>query len=248
MLRHLSILGRDLARGFLQILYPGVCASCGRCLPPDQAGFCPPCRTALTTDPHPACPRCGSTVGPFVPINDGCSRCRNVRFSFERVLRLGPYDGLLRDAILRLKHHSGEGLAEALGTLWAEYARPRLLELGASLVIPVPLHWWRRWRRGYNQSEVLAHAVARALDLPCQPGWLRRIRNTPQQTQQSPAGRRDNVRGAFRARPRRPLRGQAVLLVDDVLTTGSTCSEAGQALLEAGANRVVIAVLAHSQG
>jgi predicted amidophosphoribosyltransferase len=84
--------------------------------------------------------------------------------------------------------------------------------------------------------------------LPCRPRWLRRIRNTPQQMRQTPADRRDNVRGAFRARARPALRGQTVLLVDDVLTTGSTCSEAARALREAGAARVVVAVLAHSQG
>ena len=131
MLQHLSLLGRDLARGFLQILFPGICASCGRRLAPDQVGFCSLCRAALTTDPFPTCTRCGNTVGPFVPATDGCSRCRNIRFSFERVLRLGPYDGLLRETVLRLKHQSGEGLAEALGALWAECAETAVARTGS---------------------------------------------------------------------------------------------------------------------
>jgi predicted amidophosphoribosyltransferase len=144
-----------------------------------------------------------------------------------------------------MKHTSGEGIAEVLGNLWAEHAGPQLRALGAGVVIPVPLHWWRRLARGYNQSETLARSLATALHLPCHPRWLRRVRATPKQTQQTPAGRWDNVRGSFRARPRAALRGVSVLLVDDVLTTGGTASEAARALRAAGAARVVVAVLAH---
>jgi ComF family protein len=164
-------------------------------------------------------------------------------FHFESVLRLGPYDGLLRDVVLRLKHANGEGLAELVGALWAEHAAPRLRQLGADVVIPVPLHWWRRLQRGYNQSESLARALADHLQLPCRPRWLRRFRHTPRQTVQTPAQRWDNVRGVFRARPQ--VKGKTVLLIDDVLTTGGTASEAARALRAAGASRVVVAVLAH---
>jgi ComF family protein len=146
-----------------------------------------------------------------------------------------------------MKHGPDELLAEFVAALWAEEVRPRLRALAAEVVIPVPLHWRRRLARGYNQSEVLARALAGALGLPCRPVWLRRVRPTPQQTRQTPAGRRTNVRGAFRCRPWARLRGRTVLLVDDVLTTGSTCDEAARALRAAGAVRVVVAVLAHSQ-
>jgi ComF family protein len=149
--------------------------------------------------------------------------------------------------ILRLKQSSGEMLADFLGELWAEHAASKLKELGPDVIIPVPLHWWRRWTRGYNQSETLARALARHLGLPFRPHWLRRVRNTPRQTSQAPSGRRDNVKNAFRARSTASLRGKTVLLVDDVLTTGSTCSEAARALRAAGAGRVVATILAHSQ-
>jgi ComF family protein len=116
------------------------------------------------------------------------------------------------------------------------------------VVVPVPLHWWRHWRRGYNQAETLARAVAAGLGLPCWPRCLRRIRNTPQQTlQSSPTSRQANVHGAFAPRPGYRMAGKRVLLVDDVLTTGATASEAARALRRGGAGSVAVAVLAHGR-
>src|SRR5262249_28634573 len=132
------------------------------------------------------------------------------------------------------------------GELWAAHAEPTLRMAGASVVVPVPLHWRRRWARGYNQSEALARAIASRLRLPCRSGYLRRIRNTPMQSLQSAASRLSNVRDAFRATSTRKLAGQCVLLVDDVLTTANTANEAARVLRGAGAARVVVAVLARA--
>jgi len=211
----------------------------------EQRPFCIPCRTALTADRARTCPRCASTIGPFTAIEDGCPQCRDSVYHFESAIRLGPYDGLLRELVLRMKSAWNEELAELLGELWASNAEVPFRAFNADVVVPVPLHWWRRWRRGYNQSESLARSLAMALGLPCRPRWLRRARATPMQTRQSPTVRRENVRGVFAARPRAALHGRTVLLVDDVLTTGSTASEAARALRAAGAARVVVAVLAH---
>jgi ComF family protein len=184
-------------------------------------------------------------VGPFANVENGCLLCRDSTFHFQRTLRLGPYDGLLRDLILRMKYSSGEALAEMLGELWAEHAGQELRALGVAVVIPVPLHWRRRWTRGYNQSEALARSLAYRLGLPCRPRWLRRIRHTPFQTQRSATERRENVKGVFQSRAGEQLKGRSILLVDDVLTTGSTASEAARALIAAGGREVTVAVLAH---
>jgi ComF family protein len=247
-LGNLRSVGREVGQGILQLLYPGACAVCRRPLPPDQADFCEACAMALTTDAHSTCPRCAGTIGPFSHFDERCPSCRPHPFHFERVVRLGQYDGLLRAVILRLKHSGGEALAEKLGGLWARHSQVCLGDLGSDVVVAVPLHWRRRWARGYNPSETLARALAGRLRLPYVPGWLRRTRNTPRQVEQSPSARRDNVRNAFSAAFRAELRGKSVLLVDDVLTTGSTASEAARALRGAGAPRVCVAVLARGQG
>jgi ComF family protein len=241
------LLPRQLARGLLQLIYPGICPFCERSVDVSERLPCAACRAALTADPHEACARCGSTVGPFANRDDGCVICRDTTLHFARVVRMGLYEGLLRDVILRMKHASGEGLAEPIGELLFERVGAQLKELAIDRVVPVPLHWWRYWRRGYNQSEVLARALARGLGVPCRKRWLRRVRATPSQTEQTPAGRWQNVRGAFRARSSRDARGKTILLVDDVLTTGSTCSEAARALRQAGAARVIVAILAKSR-
>jgi ComF family protein len=246
MLAQLTSFGRELTQGVLQLLYPAICGACGRSLPVDQRDFCGVCRAALTADPHSTCPRCAATIGPHALVENGCPLCRDYHFHFDGVLRMGPYEGLLREVILQMKHGNAESLAESMGDLWAEHSASRLRQIGAEVIVPVPLHWRRRWTRGYNQSEALAWALASKLRLPCKPSWLRRTRHTPQQTLQTPAQRRQNVRGAFKARSAARLRGKTVLLVDDVLTTGTTGSEAAQALREAGAAKVVVAVLAHS--
>jgi ComF family protein len=196
--------------------------------------------------PHPACPRCAASVGPHALVEDGCLVCRKERFAFESASRLGAYEGLLRSVILALKHHSNEGLAELVGELWGAVGGEALLALQAEMIVPVSLHWWRRLRRGYNQSEALARGLARRLRLPVDTSCLRRVRRTLPQSSLSPEGRKANVRGAFRAADLSRLQGRTVLLLDDILTTGATLNEAAKALREGGAARVAVAVLARA--
>src|SRR5262245_11796427 len=168
----LTAAARTVGQGLLHLIYPGLCHVCGCSLPPPAPPFCDACRLALTCDDAPTCPRCAATVGPFAADPSGCVHCRDEAFAFDRVVRLGPYDGLLRETVLRLKHHSSEVMAERVGALFAETARERLAALGAGVVVPVPLHWRRRWGRGYNQAAALAYGLAGVLGLPCRPSWL----------------------------------------------------------------------------
>jgi len=150
----------------------------------------------------------------------------------------------LREAVLRMKSASGEGLAESLGRVFGEVARARLCDTGVEVAVPVPLHWRRWWARGYNQAEAVARELAGCLGVEFAPRALRRVRHTPQQVQPTASARAENVKGAFRVRARASLTGRGVLLVDDVMTTGSTAGEAARVLRAAGASRVVVAVLA----
>jgi ComF family protein len=239
------VLLRDIVRGFVDLIYPGACLNCGAALREDERDLCVPCRSGLLDDAHATCPRCASTIGPNLAPADDCPKCRGQSLGFERAFRLGPYEGVRREIILKLKHDQNEGLAEAVGEVWAGHAGEDVRGCGITAVVPVPLHWRRRWSRGYNQAEVLAAAWARALDVPLQSRWLRRSRPTQLQTSLTPTARHDNVRGAFRAPTDPRIRGSTILLVDDVFTTGATASEAAKALRSAGAARIVVAALGH---
>lgn len=235
---------RDLQRGLLQLFLPNTCWICQQDVPEADESFCVSCLGALTTDPFGSCPRCGGTVGPYVPLVPGCVHCRDESFAFDGVVRLGPYDGLLRAAILRMK--SGEALAEALSLVIAQHLAPAIAPWRPDLVVPVPLHWLRYLHRGFNQSEILARNLADKLGIPCRPRLLRRVRRTLSQTSRTPAQRRENVRAAFAARRDPAVEGRTVLLVDDVLTTGATAHNAAQALRTLKPARVHVCVLARA--
>lgn len=236
---------REIVRGLGQIVFPSACLSCGAGLAEFERELCDECRSRLIDEPFSTCRRCASTIGPNLPPADDCSRCRNESFAFDQAFRLGPYEGFRREAILKLKHSEMEGLAEAVAEAWTTARNRDLRDLGIGAVVPTPLHWRRHWSRGYNQSQVLAEAWAKSLGMPCRPDWLRRAKPTERQAVLSPTARFDNVRDAFWAAKDRRLAGAAILLVDDVLTTGATASEAARALKKAGATRVIVAVLGH---
>jgi ComF family protein len=238
---------QGLLDGFLQLLYPSTCWVCSKLTSSRTPLVCEDCTRSLTHDPHPTCPRCSSSVGPFVVLDQGCRACRDESFAFDRAMRLGPYEGALRDAVLRMKNAAGEEFAEVVGTLWAKHMIARLLPGEIDVVIPVPLHWWRRWRRGFNQSEVLARCIARELHVACIPHALRWLRLTGEQKGLSPTARRANVHNAFHYAANAAVTGKKVLLVDDVMTTGATAHQAARALRQGGPASIVLAVLAHGR-
>ena len=238
---------RELARGFGQLLLPNACLICDKPegeRPDFRHGLCSGCWQSVAIDFHNACPRCAATVGPHADTTDGCSGCRGHALGFAEAMRLGPYDGRLRDAILRMKSLAGEGLAESLGEVAAEILGARIRDARVDLIVPIPLHWRRWWQRGYNQSEAVARELGAELKIEVATRALRRVNHSPQHLQPSAAARRENVRGAFRVRRGARVADRIVLLVDDVMTTGSTATEAAKTLKDAGARRVLAAVLA----
>lgn len=221
--------------GLWELIYP---ASCLLCSAPGLH-FCAACRAALASSALAACPRCAADLGPYAQ----CSACPRERFAFDAALRLASYEGLARSTVLRLKWGWSETLAELLGQLWAQ---TQTCPEPVDAIVPVPLHWSRRLRRGYNQAESLARGLARVWNIPVQSRWLWRVRATADQKSFGRAGRRVNLNGAFAVRRGLDLQGRRLLLVDDVMTSGATCHEAARALKVAGASRVIAAVLARA--
>lgn len=236
---------RAILQGLDRLIFPPQCLLCDSPFERfDALSLCPGCRDELLREPFPTCPRCAATVGPNLDLSDGCVNCREKSFQFESVLRLGPYDGKLRTAILKSKRLDGEILAESLAALWAQRDRERLLALRPDVIVPVPLHWFRRIERGYNQSRAFADSLGTALRCPVLDRALVRRKPTPKQFTLSATARRENVAGAFRMNAWSSVRNMRVLLIDDVMTTGATSNEAAKVLKAAGAAQVVVAVVA----
>jgi len=148
----------------------------------------------------------------------------------------------LRDLIHLYKYGRIRTLARPLAEL-LRAALPR--DEHWDVVAAVPLHWLRKWRRGFNQSELLARQVARSTGVPLVSA-LRRVRATPAQAGLSHTGRRRNVATAFRSRRPASLEGRSILLIDDVLTTGSTAAACARALKKGGASRVLVLTVARA--
>ncbi|PPB82626.1 ComF family protein [Albidovulum inexpectatum] len=154
------------------------------------------------------------------------------------------YDGAVRDMVLALKHADRLDLVRPMAGWMARAAQP--LVVPGMIVAPVPLHWTRLIRRRYNQSALLARAVARGLGLDQCPDLLRRVRRTASQDHRGREERFANLRGAIDINVRRRdlVAGRPVLLIDDVMTTGATLGVATHACLKGGASAVFVLVLA----
>ena len=198
----------------LDEMFPPVCVGCRRI----GRWICERCWTNVSWL------RCGDAV----PVPAGT----------DGVVAVANFEGVAREAVHALKFGERHAISAMMGRLMAAQARAQEIHV----VAPVPLHPSRRRDRGYDQAAMLATHVGRSLGVPCRRNLLRRVRKTRQQTTLDGIQRRENVMGAFAAREY--LQGQTVLLVDDVLTTGATMSEAASATRDAGAGRVIACVFA----
>ncbi len=225
------------------LLYPPHCLACGRDTGNGHAGgLCMECRDSISFICGPACARCSSPVGHHARTG-GCPHCTRKNFAFTGAAAAGRYDGLLRELVLQLKYGHRPVLARPLGALMAARVRGGDAA-GMDLVVPVPLHRKKFRERGFNQAELLARRVASRLHLALRNDVLLRTKDTQAQTGLDRSSRRKNVEKAFAVRNGADIRGARILLVDDVMTTGSTLSECASALKRAGASKVEVLVAA----
>jgi ComF family protein len=202
----------------------------------------------LTFLSAPLCVRCGLPFEIAVEDDQVCGGCLAHPPAFDRARAAVIYGDVSRNLILALKYQGRRDGLETLGR-WMATAGAGLLAQ-ADLIVPVPLHYFRLIRRGYNQSVWLAAAVGRGSRVPVDLSVLKRSRHTPTQGAMTASGRRRNVQGAFRVADRAKARvsGRRILLVDDVFTTGATVEACARTLKRAGAAHVDVLTLARVEG
>jgi len=226
---------------FLSLLYPPRCLVC-RAL--GETGLCADCLARVVPVALPSCRTCGQSVA---PPGLACPHCRQRRPAYDRARAMGAYEGVLQTAVHHFKYRDRPQLAAPLGLLLAAYARgnaPDLNGLHFDALLPVPMHSVRCRLRGYNQSERLARVVGAELGLPLLVGALVRIRATRPQVGLSGEARRTNLLGAFAVHKPEAVQGKTLLLIDDVVTTGSSLYECSLALKAYGAKAVFALTLA----
>lgn len=235
---------RKVPHALFSIFFPDECRVCeiplhGYTRVPVCAG-CLSAPSALSADYF--CAQCKTPFQNRFPLDlEGrCALCRSGSRGFDAAYCFGFYEGRLRELIHLFKYGGMKPLAKPLGEF---LSRALPLDERFDAVIPMPLHWRRRFERGFNQADLIATQVARRRKIPVLR-VVRRVRATSTQTGLTNAKRRQNVNGAFRVRRGRPLEGLRILLVDDVMTTGATASACGSVLKRAGAKSVTLLAVA----
>ncbi len=230
----------------LDFIYPQSCPICKEPLNQGEKEVCENCWANLAILPHSFCPYCQS----FFEEDDSIIKhsCNYLTRPADRkilaVRSLATFDDHYKTLIHRVKYDKKIPLGKRLARRLGEQAARERDFSNCDLVIPVPLYRARKRERGFNQSEILAEGISRALNITVSTDILKRTKNTKDQTNLNAEQRQENVRNAFAVIQPEKVLGKKVILVDDVMTTGATLNECARMLLDAGAKRVLGATLA----
>lgn len=228
----------------LDLLLPPRCLACGE-LVDEQGRLCAGCWSSVGFLLGRGCRVCGVPLPAVAAEAAICGHCQAATPVYARARAALRYGGVARQLILRFKHGDRTDGATTFAR-WMARAGAELLA-DCDLIVPVPLHRWRLLQRGYNQSAVLAQALARQSGKPTLVDALVKLKATPSQQLLDAAARRANIRAelfALSRRGRAAVDGRRVLLIDDVLTTGSTTDACASCLIAGGATAVDVLTLA----
>jgi len=222
---------RTCGRSILDFALPPRCAGCGVVVG-DVHSFCPDCWSQIDFLGETGCGVCGLPLEATEAT--ACGKCLAKPPRIARTRAAVAYGDLTRGLAIRLKY----GRKVAIARTMARYMGPLVAHDADAVLVPVPLHRTRLWMRGFNQSALVARELSRRLQLRSDPLALKRVKRTPALKGMSASQRRNTVSGAFTVRDKASVAGKTVILIDDVLTTGSTAEACARTLQRAGAARV----------
>ncbi len=231
----------------LNLLWPRVCPICGKLSDRPERYVCSAClmRIDFVEQDEGCCRVCGRPVEEL-KTDYLCEDCRVYKPKYDRAATAVNFSGAARKLVTGFKYNTHLWLLEDFVD-WLEGAAMARYDLSAAdIVLPMPTTLFHRLDRGYNPSALLARHLAKRIGKPCLSGILKRKGLPKRQAGLSEEDRRENVKGTFRVRKENLIKGKTILLLDDVLTTGSTLSEAAKELKNAGARQILALTLARS--
>jgi competence protein ComFC len=235
----------ELLEAAASLLYPPVCTVCGGRTPAGEY-LCEQCESKAMRIVAPFCQQCSEPFEGAITNAFACANCAHRTIYFDAAVAAYRGRGIVRQIIHDFKYARQIHLRHLVARwLCTAFNDERLQERQFDIMVPVPLHPTRQRERGFNQAKLLAELLSERISLPCKL-VLERIRYTTTQTALDRAERMENLHNAFRLRKNANVRGLRVLLIDDVLTTGSTLSECARVLKRAGANCVYAATAARA--
>ena len=231
---------------FLDWLFPPRCPICDKIIKNDEK-ICTNCKKELKWIKEPKCFRCGK---PVEEEQEYCYDCRKQEFHYQQGFSLWLYEGAAKQSVTAFKYKGRQEYAAFYGEELVRAYGKKLKDLNINVIIPVPIHKERERLRGYNQAELIARELSKALQIPLEAKALLRVRSTKPQKQLNYKERQRNLEKAFQCKPipckKRKLGN--VLLVDDIYTTGSTIEACTKSLLAAGAVKVYFITLCIGNG
>ncbi|MCX7927657.1 MAG: ComF family protein [Candidatus Omnitrophica bacterium] len=238
----------NFLRGLRNLIYPAVCLGCSKRLNPDEENnfLCRNCWQALKRNVPPFCTRCGRTIEQKNKDFNICKLCQNRSVYFDKAYAPFRYEGAIQKLIHSFKYKGNDYIGKVLADNIIEFILEYHLPVSEiDVVMPVPLYSSRKREREFNQAEVLAQLIAKRFNKTLVSNNLIRTRYTSTQTELEYAQRLENVKGCFNLKRPQEVANKNVLLIDDVLTTAATVSEAASVLKEANARYIVVVTIAN---
>jgi len=239
---------RRLLNGLKDIIYPKACLACKNIIKEQgsEEFICLRCREKIIKNLPPFCNSCGRQLKKNSFAGNICPQCLRSKLHFDRAFSPCVYDGIIKELIHEFKYKGKPYLGKTLSGLLIDFIREYSLPVNyLDCVIPVPLHKMRLREREFNQAQILSQYIADEFKLNMLKDTLLRCRYTKTQTELEINRRALNVKDSFLVESAENIKNKNILLVDDVLTTGATSSEAAFALKNSGANIVFVLTLAN---
>lgn len=240
----------EILSPLLDLIYPPSCPICQELIIPKGLKACEPCKDKLTIISEPRCKKCSKPIEQ--EEEEYCSDCEHKNFHYKYGYALWLYEKDIQKSIIRFKYHYKKKYVDLYTEEIISHLSSKIKKIGPDILAPVPIHWTKHRERGYNQAEILAHSIGKAMNIRVIPDLLVRNKKTLPQKQLSDKERLRNLQKAFeineKVYSRMDGKLNKVLLIDDIYTTGSTIEACTNVLIRNGINNVYFLTLCIGKG